>query len=333
MTLPAKATSSTAGQIMLNGDLVGSADVPELRKSGVVADTYSLVIKSSIDSKGRFTSAGAASQTGSTFDTHFAPLIGTATSSTKGVFSVDPNGGLAISSGVLSIPSATSSVKGIVQIGTSGLAISSGQLTLDPTTIQQAGTSQRGVFQLGTNFTKVGTALTFVANPTGSVLGTYFVGSGLSKFGNFLTRTLAESAVLGIAFPELTGINITVSAGALNVGSNVSKLATAQTFTKSQVTQKYAASASSSFTPDFSLSDCIEVTLTGNITLNAPTNTVDGGVYTLILIQDGTGGRTVSRSGSYRGPAFTASTAANAIDVITIIATDGNYLFILSDRF
>lgn len=62
MTVPAKATSSTEGVVLLGGDLTGTGESPQLIKSGVVPGTYKLTAKLSVDSKGRVTSAGEMSQ-------------------------------------------------------------------------------------------------------------------------------------------------------------------------------------------------------------------------------------------------------------------------------
>lgn len=80
------------------------------------------------------------------------------------------------------------------------------------------------------------------------------------------------------------------------------------------VTQSYAAS----FTPDFSGDETRDVTLTGNITINAPTVTA-GQKIRLILIQDGTGSRTWSVNSAFKFPGGYVpplSTTASAVDVL-----------------
>lgn len=78
------------------------------------------------------------------------------------------------------------------------------------------------------------------------------------------------------------------------------------------VTQTYAAS----FTPDFTAGETRSVTLTGGLTLNAPTATV-GQAFRLFLIQDATGNRTWSVNSAYKfagGAVPPLSTSANAVD-------------------
>jgi hypothetical protein len=80
------------------------------------------------------------------------------------------------------------------------------------------------------------------------------------------------------------------------------------------VTQTYAAS----FTPVHTSAETRDVTLTGNITINAPT--VTAGQFTrLILIQDATGSRTWSVNSAYKFPGGYVpplSTTASAVDVL-----------------
>lgn len=78
--------------------------------------------------------------------------------------------------------------------------------------------------------------------------------------------------------------------------------------------QTYAAS----FTPDFTANETRSVTLTGSITINAPTVTA-GQQIRLALIQDNTGGRTWAVNSAFKWPGGYVpplSTTANAVDVL-----------------
>lgn len=73
-----------------------------------------------------------------------------------------------------------------------------------------------------------------------------------------------------------------------------------------------------SLTPDFTLTESLVTTLTANVTVNAPTVTA-GQWVRLILIQDGTGGRTAAWNSAWKFPGGTApaiSRTAAAVDVI-----------------
>jgi hypothetical protein len=71
-----------------------------------------------------------------------------------------------------------------------------------------------------------------------------------------------------------------------------------------------------------------KVTLAGNRTLNAPTNQQAGAFYSLTIIQDGTGSRTLTFNSAYKFSAATAPTltaTASAKDMI-IFKSDGTNL-------
>lgn len=88
-----------------------------------------------------------------------------------------------------------------------------------------------------------------------------------------------------------------------------------------------AGNSGTSLTVDFNDANVQTITLTGNVTLTL-NNPIDGGAYTLILAQDGTGSRTVTWPASVKwsgGTAPTLSTAASSIDVITLLWDGTNY--------
>ena len=79
---------------------------------------------------------------------------------------------------------------------------------------------------------------------------------------------------------------------------------------------------------DVSTSPIAKVTLGGNRTLNAPTNQNAGGFYSLLIVQDGTGSRTLSFNSAYKFTGATAptlTTTASAKDLI-VFRSDGTNL-------
>ena len=75
-------------------------------------------------------------------------------------------------------------------------------------------------------------------------------------------------------------------------------------------------------TPDFGANQNFTVTLGGNRTLANPTNIVAGQTGSIFVVQDATGGRTLSFGSYFKFPAATAptlSTAGNAVDRIDYI--------------
>lgn len=76
-------------------------------------------------------------------------------------------------------------------------------------------------------------------------------------------------------------------------------------------------------TPDFGANQNFTVTLGGNRTLANPTNIVAGQTGSIFVVQDATGGRTLSFGSYFKFPAGTAptlSSAANAVDRVDYIA-------------
>lgn len=90
-------------------------------------------------------------------------------------------------------------------------------------------------------------------------------------------------------------------------------------------------SLNGSQTYDFSTGNTVEITLTGNLTLNH-SNTRAGSIYTVIFIQDGTGSRTLTLNSSIKstgGVAPTLTTAPASIDILTYYS-DGTNLYEIS---
>lgn len=87
--------------------------------------------------------------------------------------------------------------------------------------------------------------------------------------------------------------------------------------------------SSGSVTLNFENGNVFDVTLDENLTtmtLSNPPASGDSGSFTLILTQDGTGGRTVAFPASFKwagGAAPTLTTTANAVDIITGVTLDG----------
>jgi hypothetical protein len=79
-----------------------------------------------------------------------------------------------------------------------------------------------------------------------------------------------------------------------------------------------------------------KVTLGGNRTMAAPTAIANGGIYRLIVIQDGTGTRTLTWNAVFKWPAGVApvlTTTANAIDIFDFVSQDGTNLLCTNGAF
>ena len=254
-----------------------------------------------------------------------------ATTGVKGVVSIDNSTYLAVSGGVVSysVPLATTVVRGKVQIASNaGLAVDGNGIVSS----QNATASLKGIVKPGFGFAISGNQISLSVDATAAAKGiiqadsTYFtLTSGLLEF------KLAESTTTAGTVKSADTNNISISSGTINVGSNVAKLGTANTYTKAQVSAKRTDTYTATYAPDFSLSNLFEMTLTGNVSLANPTNGVVGGVYTIVFIQDGTGNRTLTLSGSgYKtNKTITLSTAPGAVDVLTLIYKSSTEVFAL----
>jgi hypothetical protein len=106
--------------------------------------------------------------------------------------------------------------------------------------------------------------------------------------------------------------------------------ASAREYTKTQNFNMTTLSDGANISWDLSQNQVAKVTLAGNRTLDAPSNQVAGATYILIVVQDGTGSRTLNTSASaYKFPGGTEptlSTGANAVDILTFVS-DGSSMF------
>ena len=122
---------------------------------------------------------------------------------------------------------------------------------------------------------------------------------------------------------------VVVHDGSQAGGFALPSLKTAQEFTKTQNFNATTLTDQATITWDASANQVTSVTLTNNRTLAAATNQVDGGVYVLSVVQDGTGGRTLSFNSNYKftgGTAPTLTTAASSTDVLVFLSNGTNML-------
>jgi len=102
------------------------------------------------------------------------------------------------------------------------------------------------------------------------------------------------------------------------------------TVTKNAIAGTQTANATGSTTLDFATYQNFVLTLTGNVTLANPTTEAVGQSGFIVMVQDGTGSRTVSLGTDYEtagAGGLTLSTAASTTDIVPyVVAASGRIL-------
>lgn len=156
---------------------------------------------------------------------------------------------------------------------------------------------------------------------TSTTYGTVKIGSGVSIAGDG-TISMAQATTIAYGTAKV-GSGLLVSSGVISLDSAyVPQLASGFQYTGAiSITPVVNASATGSVTLNLLLTNIFELTLVGNVTLNAPSNIPVGGTYYIILKQDGTGSRTCTFNSAFlfeSGSSNVLSTAPNAIDVLRV---------------
>lgn len=188
--------------------------------------------------------------------------------------------------GALTYVSATGSgwvISGGVMIGNSNAG----------TTLISCGSNTFGVLIAGVEFLNAGTGVAFVGGNVQQVcvLGC-IIGSSIT---NPYSTQLPGSGLL--FSPSATNF------GAVRLFSSLQRSAQAPAF-------------AASYTPDPTLGESVEMTLTANITVNAPANGLAGQRLVFKWLQDGTGTRTITYNAAYHtGGATAITTGANTMTI------------------
>lgn len=132
----------------------------------------------------------------------------------------------------------------------------------------------------------------------------------------------AIQAAVGAANPFLRLADVLVASGASGISTGNITNAARRVFMKSPRPRNVIA-YSATITPNCNTSDTHVCTLTGNVTVAAPTNMEVGDALVLEFIQDGTGGRSIAwfSTITWLSPDTTANTSANKRTTYAIIKT------------
>jgi hypothetical protein len=205
-------------------------------------------------------------------------------------------------------------------LNTGGLVSATGTVFAGNVTTTGVNGNIAGVNYITANyFVGNGSLLTSVAASTSIVNGTSNVAIGASG-GN---ANVSIGGTSNVAVFATTGLTVTGNITGGNLTGVSSSVATGIINYKDYVaTITYGAT----ITPDIALGSIQQVTLTGNVTMNAFGGTPQAGQSMVIkFIQDGTGGRILSSTMKWAGAAKTLSTAPNAVDIASVFYDGTTY--------
>ena len=195
-----------------------------------------------------------------------------------------------------------------------------------------------GLLKATTGVISAATAGTdYLAPPNGTALLKGNAGGPLAN-ATAGTDYVAPGGALGTpssgTVTNLTGtasinINGTVGATTPSTGKFTSLTLTGQ-FNEAVYT---AGATTGTITPDCANGTTQKITLTGSITFNAFANPVAGQSMTLIIKQSATGSLTLTSTMLFSGASKTLSTAANAIDILTVFYDGTSYYASLGKGF
>ena len=162
--------------------------------------------------------------------------------------------------------------------------------------------------------------ITSASNGSGGVTVSDDTSTNATRYVTFEDVTSGSVTSIGVSSTKLT---FNPSTGTLTT-----TILSDATLNKYKETVFAGGNQSSAYTPNWNNGSVQTVTLTGNVTFGAPTNMPSGSSLTLILTQDGTGGRTGNWNASYKwmGGTPVLSTAIAAIDVVSIFYDGTNYI-------
>jgi len=222
---------------------------------------------------------------------------------------------------------ATISNVGIIQVG-SGLAVDGTGLL----STNIASSTNLGTVQIGSGLTVDGTGvLSATAIPDGSlsVKGIVQIGTGIDVTNGLISASVANNTDKGIVSSANVN-NISITAGNINVGSDIALLNVSNNWTTAQVVSPVSvSSAANVIVVDASLSNNFTILMNEDSTLQDLNNIAAGARYTFVITQDSTGSRLLIFDTTFKfknGSDKTLSTASGSVDILSCVS-DGTNLY------
>ena len=181
-----------------------------------------------------------------------------------------------------------------------------------------------------------GTGITVNAGDI-QVATNYAGGASIATVGTIATGTW-EATDIAIAHggtgastdsAARTALGVAIGSDVQAYNANTAVTNAAQAFTAAQTFTETTLSFNATQAWDVQTDQVTRVVLTANVTFSAPTNQSDGGFYSLMVEQDGTGGWTGSWNAVFKwaaGTAPTLTTTASAKDIF-VFRSDGTNMY------
>jgi hypothetical protein len=171
----------------------------------------------------------------------------------------------------------------------------------------------------------------------GLSIGKTYPGGNLDIYGSKNLNFQTGGTILGnagnITITNLTSGNVIVTPVGNTIMNGTTKVGNLTTTKYNETVIAGGSTGAVTLTPDVATGTIFNYTLTGNITINALGNSVAGSGATLILTQDGTGNRTLTSTMKFSGGQKTLSTAAGAIDIMSVFYDGTTYYASLGKGF
>ena len=260
--------------------------------------------------------------------------------------------------GTLSLSTNNGTNSGTIQIASGA----NGAITIAPNgtgdVLLSADTVQIGDSNADATITTTGTGDLILNTNSGSSSGSITIADGVNGNISILNNGTGELVVSGAittsgatdlvldtnagsnsgSITIADGVNgditvVTNGTGTVNFSDDIVRQATLKDY--AETIYAIGNSGSGTITPDVTNGNVQTITATDNFTLALPSNIPTGGSLTLIITQDGTGGRTCTFDSGYKfANAFkTLTGTASSIDVVVIFYTGSVYLASLNINF